>query len=97
MADYLASLERMRALAPRFLFPAHGPVLRPGERALAQLAAHRREREQRVLAAWSDGMRDPLAMVPRVYAGEDVPPALHPVAAQQVEAHLEHLREQRLI
>jgi glyoxylase-like metal-dependent hydrolase (beta-lactamase superfamily II)/8-oxo-dGTP pyrophosphatase MutT (NUDIX family) len=58
MGEYLASLERCRALAPRFLFPAHGPVLRDGPRVLARLVEHRLTREARVLAAWRGGARD---------------------------------------
>ncbi|HEV8631266.1 MAG TPA: MBL fold metallo-hydrolase, partial [Thermoanaerobaculia bacterium] len=94
MGDYLASLERARALAPRFLFPAHGPVLRNGERVLAQLLSHRRSREVRVLAAWRQGVRDPAAIVSLAYDADEVPALLQPVAARQVVAHLDHLREQ---
>lgn len=96
MADYLASLERCRELRPRFLFPAHGPVLRDGERVLAHLAEHRHAREARVLAAWQQGVRDPDAIVPLAYDEGEVPPPLRPIAARQVLAHLEHLRERGL-
>jgi glyoxylase-like metal-dependent hydrolase (beta-lactamase superfamily II)/8-oxo-dGTP pyrophosphatase MutT (NUDIX family) len=92
MADYLLSLERCGALAPRFLFPAHGPVLRDGERVLAQLGEHRRAREERVLAAWRQGNTDPETIVPLAYDEAEVPPPLRPIAARQVLAHLEHLR-----
>jgi glyoxylase-like metal-dependent hydrolase (beta-lactamase superfamily II)/8-oxo-dGTP pyrophosphatase MutT (NUDIX family) len=97
MADYLASLERARALRPRFLFPAHGPVLRDGERVLAQLIEHRRAREARVLAAWRSGVHDAAAIVPLAYDEAEVPPPLRPIAARQVLAHLDHLREQGLL
>ena len=97
MGDYLASLDKARALAPRFLFPAHGPVLRDGAQVLSQLAEHRRAREARVLAAWRQGLRDPDAIVPHAYDEGEVPPPLRPVAGRQVQAHLDHLREQRLL
>src|SRR6185503_20680478 len=93
MADYLASLARCAELRPRFLFPAHGPVLRNGERMLAQLAEHRLAREARVLDAWRGGVHDALDIVPLAYDEAEVPPPLRPIAARQVLAHLEHLRE----
>ena len=37
------------------------------------------------------GLCDPLAMVPAVY-GEEIPPEVHPVAARQIQAHLDRLR-----
>ena len=95
MGDYLASLARARDLAPRFLFPAHGPVLRPGARVLDEMLAHRREREGRLLAAWRDGVREPAALVAAAY--DALAPGLQPVAERQVAAHLEHLRERGAI
>ena len=97
MRDYLASLECCQKLRPRFLFPAHGPVLREGERVLAQLIEHRRTREARVLAAWQSGVHDAGAIVPLAYDEAEVPPPLRPIAARQVLAHLDHLREQGLL
>ncbi|HEV8239881.1 MAG TPA: MBL fold metallo-hydrolase [Thermoanaerobaculia bacterium] len=97
MRDYLASLERCRELRPRFLFPAHGPVLRDGERVLTQLIDHRRDREARVLAAWKSGVHEADAIVPLAYDEAEVPPPLRPIAARQVLAHLDHLREQGLL
>ena len=91
MADYLGSLARARDLAPRFLFPAHGPVLRAGERVLDEMLAHRREREARILAAWRDGVREPAALVAAAY--DALAAGLQPIAERQVAAHLEHLRE----
>ncbi len=97
MAAYLDSLERARDLAPRFLFPAHGPVLRDGGRVLAELIQHRRDREARVLAAWRQGSREPEAIVSLAYEADEIPAPLRPIAARQVVAHLEHLREQGLL
>jgi glyoxylase-like metal-dependent hydrolase (beta-lactamase superfamily II)/8-oxo-dGTP pyrophosphatase MutT (NUDIX family) len=95
MADYLASLARARDLAPRFLFPAHGPVLRPGAGVLEEVLAHRRAREARILAAWRDGVREPAGLVTAAY--DALAPGLQPVAERQVAAHLEHLREQGVL
>src|SRR5690606_23748958 len=59
MDAYLASLDRLIALAPKTLFPAHGPTLRDAAGALRELRAHRLWREERVLAAWRNGLREP--------------------------------------
>jgi ribonuclease/clavin/mitogillin len=95
MADYLQSLERCRDLAPRFLFPAHGPVLRDGAAVLAKFLEHRRWREERIAAAWRLGVREPAALVAAAY--DDLAPGLVPVAERQVLAHLDHLRERAAI
>lgn len=90
MDAYLASLDRLIALAPKTLFPAHGPTLRDAAGKLRELRDHRLWREERVLAAWRDGLRDPAAMLPRVY--DDAPREAWPLAERQVLAHLERLR-----
>ena len=90
MDDYLASLERVRDLGPLTLFPAHGPALRDGQAALAELIAHRHEREASILAAWRGGRREPATIVPLVY--DDVPRSAWPLAERQVQAHLDRLR-----
>jgi endoribonuclease LACTB2 len=90
MDDYLASLEKVLALAPTTLLPAHGPAVHRGAAKLREYLDHRLWREERVLAAWRAGLREPQAMLPTVYA--DVPPEAHPLAARQIEAHLTRLR-----
>jgi ribonuclease/clavin/mitogillin len=90
MDDYLASLARLAALAPRTLFPGHGPAVKDAVAKLREYIEHRLWREQRVLAAWRAGRREPAAMLPTVY--DDVPSEAHPLAARQILAHLERLR-----
>jgi len=90
MDDYLASLARLRDLAPKTLFPAHGPASKDGARQLQEYLDHRLWREERILAAWRSGLREAEAIVPTVYA--DVPPEARPLAARQIVAHLERLR-----
>jgi glyoxylase-like metal-dependent hydrolase (beta-lactamase superfamily II) len=89
MDAYLASVERLRSLGARTLFPGHGPVLIDPDAALAELAEHRRWREERVLAAWRSGLRRPAEMVPTVY--DDAPRQVWPLAERQVLAHLRRL------
>ena len=90
MDDYLASLGKLVALAPRTLFPGHGPAIKNAVPKLREYIEHRLWREQRVLAAWRDGRREPEAMLPAVY--DDVPREAWPLAARQILAHLARLR-----
>ncbi len=92
MTDYLESLERLAALRPRFLFPAHGPVLDDAEEKLRACARHRLWREGRVRDAWVRGLREPALMLPEVYP--DLTPAARPLAERQILAHLERLERQ---
>ncbi len=89
MAAYLRSLQRLPALGPalRWLAPGHGfLVARPAE-AVAALVAHRLAREAKVLGALRrDEALTEAQLLPRVY--DDVAPALHPVAARSLRAHL---------
>lgn len=91
MAEYVRQLERVRALAPRTLFPAHGPPAPDGVARLSAYIAHRREREGLVVAALAQG--GSLAEVTaRAYA--DTPPAVHPVAQRSCLAVLLKLRDE---
>jgi glyoxylase-like metal-dependent hydrolase (beta-lactamase superfamily II) len=89
---YLDSLARMRDLAPRALFPAHGPAIADAVGKLQEFIDHRLWREERILAAWRSGLREPAAMLPTVY--DDVPAIAHALAERQALAHLERLRKQ---
>ena len=89
MAQYLASLARVRDLAPRALFPAHGPITVTAATKLQETIDHRRWREARILDAWRSGIRQPEALCAAAY--DDIPAVARPLAARQVQAHLEHL------
>ncbi len=88
MLEYLASLERLRALAPALLLPAHGPPILRADDKLTEYRAHRLMREGRVVAALA-AARTLEALVPLAYA--DTPPALWPLAARSLRAHLDKL------
>jgi ribonuclease/clavin/mitogillin len=90
MDDYLASLQKLIALAPRTIFPGHGPAVKNAVPKLAEYVKHRLWRETRVLAAWDAGRRDPEDMLATVY--DDVPREAHPLAMRQILAHLTRLR-----
>jgi glyoxylase-like metal-dependent hydrolase (beta-lactamase superfamily II) len=89
MADYLESLERVRALHARALLPGHGPVVDDPESVLAYYVRHREERLDQIVEAVRSGASTPGEMVRRIYA--DVDSRLHPVAELSLRAGLELL------
>ncbi|HCU93900.1 MAG TPA: MBL fold metallo-hydrolase [Actinobacteria bacterium] len=93
LADYLRSLDRLRALADeaglRVLLPGHGPLLADPAGTLDYYLAHRRERLAEITAALAAGDRTPAEIVARVYA--DVDRALWPFARMSVRAQLDYL------
>ena len=90
LAQYLASLERLLALAPRRLLPAHGPAIDDPRTVLVGYLQHRRQRERQVLDALRAGHRSVQAIAESIYDG--LAPALMPAAQENVRAHLEKLR-----
>jgi glyoxylase-like metal-dependent hydrolase (beta-lactamase superfamily II) len=90
LAEYLASLERIRALAPAKLLPAHGPVIDEPIPVLTRYIEHRLAREVQVLDALGAGPRTVEAIAESIYDGLD--PALLPAAHETVRAHLDKLR-----
>lgn len=88
MAAYMRSLALLQARSDRLYLPGHGPRLADPLPFVAALAAHRREREVRVL----DALRAapdaaPQELVPPVY-GPELDPRLVPAAARSLLAHL---------
>jgi endoribonuclease LACTB2 len=96
MLDYLASLERMRAL-PRLtvLFGGHGPAIANPYEKIDEYIAHRRQREELILAAVRAGASTPKEIVARAYT--DVSPKAHAMAERAVLAHLEKLEVDGLV
>jgi glyoxylase-like metal-dependent hydrolase (beta-lactamase superfamily II) len=86
LGDYMQSLERLLALAPRQIYPAHGPRIDGGVAKIEDYIAHRRERERQIVAALEAGLRDVPAIVRRIYVG--YPESLFAAAGQSVTAHL---------
>ncbi len=93
MGAYLASLEKLAARDDRIFYPTHGSPVPDPKDWLNQLIAHRRLREAQIMAALARGASTMTALVERIYPELD--PSLRPAAAQQVAAHLEHLRANR--
>ncbi len=95
MTDYLDSLDLLSAacdaLRIDFILPAHGYVLGEAKTALAQLKAHRLQREAKIVAvmqAHPDGSLDD--WVPLAY--DDVHERIWPVAKRSLLAHVERIQ-----
>ncbi|WP_248962395.1 MBL fold metallo-hydrolase [Sphaerisporangium perillae] len=93
LADYLRSLDRLRAraevTAARVLLPGHGPMLPEPLAVLDGYIAHRRERLEQIRKARAGGARTPREIVEIVYA--EVPEDLWPAAEWSVRAQLDYL------
>jgi glyoxylase-like metal-dependent hydrolase (beta-lactamase superfamily II) len=92
LAAYLASLERVLALQPARLLPAHGPAVADPSRLLRKAIAHRLRREQQVLDAIGRGRDTVFAIADSIYDGLDR--AMLPLARETVRAHLEKLKDE---
>jgi hydroxyacylglutathione hydrolase len=95
MGAYMASLRRLAGQPWRMLLPTHGaPIPDPSAR-LAELIAHRQDRERQVLAALAGGPVDLATLTARVY--RDIAPTLLPAARRNALAHLIDLAERNLV
>ena len=89
MSDYLASLRKLQKLQLTRLYPGHGLVMDDPAGIVKGYIEHRLEREQEVFSAVKSGASTIMEIVQAVY--QDVDPALHPLAALSVRAHLAKL------
>jgi len=90
LSQYLASLERLLALDPAVLLPAHGPSIDAPRALLLGYLEHRRLRERQVLEALDAGHATVQAIGESIYHG--LVTALMPAALENVRAHLEKLK-----
>jgi glyoxylase-like metal-dependent hydrolase (beta-lactamase superfamily II) len=90
--EYLAGLERLRALAPELLCPGHGDPVEDADRRLAELLAHRAAREAALVAALDRGLRTRDELLDAAWA--DTPPALRGAAGLSLDAHVNKLHEE---
>lgn len=92
MRQYLASLERMKALGAAALLPAHGPMSTDAAAKLDEYITHRLWREQKIVDALRrTGAATPRELVPLAY--DDVPVFIHALAEHSLVAHLVKLEE----
>lgn len=89
--QFLEGLERIHALAPTLLLPAHGPPIPTPESCIQALIAHRLSREATILAALPPIAATTEDMMRRLY--RTVPASLRRAAELNLLAHLEKLRD----
>jgi glyoxylase-like metal-dependent hydrolase (beta-lactamase superfamily II) len=90
LVQYLESLRRIRAIAPRRLLPGHGPVVEAPAQLIEEYLKHRGERDAQILEALRAGRATPVDIVTHVYGR--LPAAIHAAAADTVLAHLHKLQ-----
>lgn len=91
LSAYLASLDRLQALRPSVIHPAHGPPIADADAAIGRYRAHRAERIAQVVRALRQGgTAAPGELVDRVY-GAELHPALRGAAEGSLRAILSHL------
>ena len=99
MRAYMRSLEKLTHRADRIYYPTHGAPIGGPHDAMARdpqayirtLHAHRRDREDQILACIGAGTETIPAMVALMY--KDVDRRLHPAAAMSVFSHLVAMTE----
>jgi glyoxylase-like metal-dependent hydrolase (beta-lactamase superfamily II) len=92
LADYMRSLDRLRALDLELLFPGHGPEVHDPRAKIDEYIEHRMMRERRLVAALERGERSRSALLAEVW--DDVPEELRGAAAVAMQAHLEKLEDE---
>ncbi|HEV7768893.1 MAG TPA: MBL fold metallo-hydrolase [Thermoanaerobaculia bacterium] len=95
MGDYFRSLETLRSLNPRRIYPAHGPVRDDAMPLIEQYIAHRLERERQILDAFANGAETAEEMRAIIYP--DLDERLRGAAEIQITAHLIKLKEEGAI
>jgi glyoxylase-like metal-dependent hydrolase (beta-lactamase superfamily II)/8-oxo-dGTP pyrophosphatase MutT (NUDIX family) len=93
MATYLESLRLLLDENLDHIAPGHGFLMGRPHEMVERVLVHRRERENKVLAALAaHGPATLEALLPHVY--DDVPSRMHPVASRSLLAHLLKLADE---
>lgn len=95
MKDYLESLRKLRLLAPRRLYPGHGPNRESAVAVIDEYIEHRHLREEQILDFISKGVTTLEGLRKRIYPELD--PSLSRAAETQVAAHIDHLIERKIL
>ncbi|NKX54661.1 MBL fold metallo-hydrolase [Arthrobacter sp. E918] len=92
LGPYLASLERLAALGPATVLPAHGPVLPSLADICGKYLQHRHERLEQIRGALSRLGPDASVQAVTDYVYHDVDASVRGAAESSVAAQLEFLR-----
>ena len=95
MADYMASLDKLRRRDDRIYYPAHGPPVTNPAQYVRHLVGHRMQREKQILTLVSEKPRPIPDIVANAYPGLD--PRLVIAAGGSVLAHLVDLEKRGLV
>jgi glyoxylase-like metal-dependent hydrolase (beta-lactamase superfamily II) len=90
LQQYLQSLEKLRALRPRIIYPAHGEPFQDADSAIDRYVRHREERVVQVIRALKGRSMTADALIDDIY-GTELDPRLRGYAASAVEAYLAFL------
>lgn len=86
MSDYYTSLRKITERDFRILRPTHGAAIDNPKHRIAEIIAHRRQREVQILDTLSHGPHDLPSLGAKIYA--QVAPELWPAASRNALAHL---------
>jgi glyoxylase-like metal-dependent hydrolase (beta-lactamase superfamily II) len=95
MAEYMASLDKLRQRDDRIYYPAHGPAVTNPAQYVRHLVGHRMQREKQILALIGERPRPIPDIVANAYPGLD--PRLVIAAGGSVLAHLLDLEKRGLV
>ncbi len=84
------SCQKLIALEPRIVIPAHGPINHDPITLLKMYIAHRLERERQVQECVDRGLNTPQQIVEVVYAS--TPKNLWPAAMSNIALHLRRIK-----
>jgi glyoxylase-like metal-dependent hydrolase (beta-lactamase superfamily II) len=96
MRAYLDSLALLLERNDAIYWPTHGGPIREPHSFVQGFIAHRRAREQQIMACLREGVGRIAEIVPRIYAAT-IPRQLYPAAARSVFAHIIDLAERDVI
>ena len=92
VADYLASIGRLRGLDLDVIYPAHGPPLEDPVDALNRFEGHRRERIRQVEEAMSERPEADVDELLEIIYGDKLPPGMEGPASRSLGALAEYVR-----
>jgi glyoxylase-like metal-dependent hydrolase (beta-lactamase superfamily II) len=95
MAQYMASLDKLRQRDDRIYYPAHGPAVTNPAQYVRHLVGHRMQREKQILGLVAAKARPIPDIVANAYPGLD--PRLVVAAGGSVLAHLLDLERRGLV
>ena len=91
LGDYLESLEKVKSLAPRLIYPGHGPVIEDPIGRIDELIEHRKMRDAQYLEALGAGHDTPAKIADLIY--HDLPERQRNLGARVIALHLERFVE----